>query len=308
MNLYEFCGNDGINNYDLLGMDGESNVQKAEEDAKRLREQSTADQQREDDNKLRTEAADEAFHEGLFGSGGFLGTLNGAGQEYIDADANQRYLQKKTDADKQRNAKGAKPGAVEQGKTDAVAGVPTQGTTNPKPAAPNKPSGKEKPPGKEDKFWAFGFGAGAGGAAAGLVENVQNGEMGFWIGKNAKVLRSSFNGNGATGGRLIFAGRMASFAKTGGNVFGGLGLGVSALQGYDAFKKNDANGMVQAGADITVGVIGFTGPIGWAGSTGYFGGQTLDKMFGITDTVAKVVTADPPPITPLLALSPQETF
>jgi hypothetical protein len=154
--------------------------------------------------------------------------------------------------------------------------------------APNNPS-------SGDKLTQWGTGFGAGGAAAGLVENVQNGLMGFWVGKNWNILSTSFGGNGATGGRLIFAGRMASYAKTGGNILGGLGVGVSALQGYDAFQKNDANGMVQAGADTAVGIAGFFGPVGWAGSTGYFAGQQLDRVFGITDAVANVVTASPPP-------------
>jgi RHS repeat-associated protein len=177
------------------------------------------------------------------------------------------------------------------------------GTFNPNASVPNSEAASGS---KGDALDKAGRVIGALGATAGTVENVQNGAMGFWVGKNWSFLRASWGGNGATGGRLIFAGKMAGYAKTGGNILGGLGIGVSGLQGYDAFQKNDANGMVQAGADITVGVIGFAGPVGWAGATGYFGGQQLDRWFGITDTVAKVVTADPPPITPLLALSPFE--
>jgi len=79
---------------------------------------------------------------------------------------------------------------------------------------------------------------------------------------------------------------MAGAAKTVGNVAGGLGIGISALEGYDAFQRNDTNGMVQSGADISVGVAGFFGPIYWAGSAGYFGGQMIDRTFGITDKFA----------------------
>jgi hypothetical protein len=138
-----------------------------------------------------------------------------------------------------------------------------------------------------------GVGTGAVAATAGLVQNVQNGSMGFWVGKNGSVQPTSWGGNGATGGRLKFAGQMAGVAKTVGNVAGGLGIGVSALQGYDAFQRNDTNGMVQAGADIGVGVTGFFGPIGWAASAGYFGGQMIDRTFGITDKFAAWYTGYP---------------
>jgi hypothetical protein len=78
---------------------------------------------------------------------------------------------------------------------------------------------------------------------------------------------------------------MAGVAKTAGNLVGALGIGISALEGYDAFQKNDGNKMFQAGADITAGVAGFFGPVGWAGSGSYFVGQMVDRIFGTTDAI-----------------------
>jgi len=118
--------------------------------------------------------------------------------------------------------------------------------------------------------------------------------MGFWIGKNGKAYSTSWGGNGTTGGRLKFAGRIAEGAHVAGTVVGVVGLGVSAVQGYNAFRDHNTNGMVQAGADFGVGVYGtFGGPIGWAASAGYFGGQMIDHWTGFSDKFAKWWTGYP---------------
>ena len=52
------------------------------------------------------------------------------------------------------------------------------------------------------------------GVVVGGVENVQNGKLGIWVGKNGHIYSTSWGGNGATGGKLAFAGKMASAAKT----------------------------------------------------------------------------------------------
>ena len=75
--------------------------------------------------------------------------------------------------------------------------------------------------------------------------------------------------------------------------FGALGITVSAVQGYNAFKSNNTNGMVQSGADMVAGGVGFLGPIGWAGSTAYFVGQRIDSWTGASDKFARWWTGYP---------------
>jgi len=131
------------------------------------------------------------------------------------------------------------------------------------------------------------------GAVVGAAENLQNGATGVWLGKNGKLYPSSWGGNGSTGGRLAFAGKIADVAHTAGNVVGVVGVGISVVQGYQAYSAHNTYGMVQSGADVGMGVAGFFGPIGWALSSGYFVGQTIDHYTGATDAFAKWYTGYP---------------
>lgn len=131
------------------------------------------------------------------------------------------------------------------------------------------------------------------GAVVGAAENLQNGATGVWLGKNGKLYPTSWGGNGATGGRLAFAGTVADVAHTAGNYIGAAGVVISGIQLGQGIAAGNTNQIVQSSADVGAGVAGFFGPIGWAGSTGYFLGQTIDHFTGATDKFAKWYTGYP---------------
>ena len=110
---------------------------------------------------------------------------------------------------------------------------------------------------------------------------------GFWRGQNGAFYSTNWGGNGATGGKLAFAETAASDARVIGKGLGLAGLAVSGLQLANAIAAGNTNRIVQAGADMGVGLIGFSGPIGAAFSAGYSTGRILDDTFGISDAIAK---------------------
>lgn len=129
------------------------------------------------------------------------------------------------------------------------------------------------------------FSTGLAGLTFGGIQHVQSGSTGYWIGKNGRIYPVSWGGNAYTGGRLKFAGRMSEWAKTPAKRLGYIGLGISTLEGYDAFLRNDRDAMVLASADFSAGVAGFFGPKGWAFSGSYFVGSAVDDFFGTTDAI-----------------------
>ncbi len=134
------------------------------------------------------------------------------------------------------------------------------------------------------------FAADGVAAIAGVVELRQDGTYGQWMGKNRNLYPNSWGGNGETGGRLAFAGKMAGAARTAGNTLGGVSLLISGVKTIQAYRGSDWYGVSQGVADLGVGALGFSGPHGWALSFGYFVGQSVDRIFGVSDKIASAAT------------------
>lgn len=125
-----------------------------------------------------------------------------------------------------------------------------------------------------NKIGLVGIGLGVGS------ETMFSKKLGTWMGKDGEIRSGPWGGNGATGGKFKFAGKISKFAK-----FGGLVTGVYGVYGKYVEKRNGQLSNTEYVADQISNGIGFVPFYGTIWSIGYSLGEDFgpSKWFGDND-------------------------
>ncbi len=130
------------------------------------------------------------------------------------------------------------------------------------------PKGKEK----KKKKGSDGGGVDAipyvGGALGVGSEVMFSNKFGTWMGKDGKIRSQKWGGNGITGGKFKFAGKVSKFFKWGGSAIGVYGVVDTQVK----YQNNEINGTELIIQQIS-NIIGFIPTYGTAWSIGWNLGQ-----------------------------------